>query len=555
MRLGHFSLTTALRGAPAVHGPIPVRTGTSPPAGRPKFERVRRALGDHPTISLAIALALVAALVLRFWTTSDLWLDEALTVNISRLPLGQIPGALRHDGAPPLYYFLLHFWMDVFGQSDLAVRSLSGIFGVMSLPLVWLCGRRLGGRGVAWAATLILAASPFAVRYATETRMYSMVIVLTLLGFLALESAWRRPTVFNLVKVAVVGGLLLLTHYWSLYLVAAVFLLLAWHAIRDTDLERRRRSRRLLVAVAASGIFFLPWLSTFLFQAKHTGTPWSQPAQFSAMVNAVSEFAGGGNSPGRALGLLFFALVGLGLFGAAIDRHKVELDLRTRPRARVLGFVTVATLVLAIVAGYITSSAYSPRYTSVIFAPFVLLVALGTAVFTDRRIRHAIVAACVVFGLAGSVANVTTNRTQAGQITRAIMATGHAGDIVAYCPDQLGPDASRLLGTKFQQVAFPRSNAPQIVNWVDYERVVKAASPVSFARSLVARAGATHAIYLVWAPGYHSYSGECAAITTVLDRLLPPPATPVTLNGAKFYEPSNLWVYRPRAPTGSLALG
>ena len=55
-----------------------------------------------------ITLAIVAGVVFRFWTTSHLWLDEAISVNIARLPLGDLPSALRADGHPPLYYGLLH---------------------------------------------------------------------------------------------------------------------------------------------------------------------------------------------------------------------------------------------------------------------------------------------------------------------------------------------------------------------------------------------------------------------------------------------------------------
>ena len=57
--------------------------------------------------------------------------------------------ALRHDGSPPLYYLLLHFWMDVFGQSDVAVRALSGVLSLATLPLAWFAGRRVArGRRV-----------------------------------------------------------------------------------------------------------------------------------------------------------------------------------------------------------------------------------------------------------------------------------------------------------------------------------------------------------------------------------------------------------------------
>ncbi len=144
-------------------------------------------------VGIAVGLVVAAGLLLRFWTRSGLWLDEALTVNIARLPLHDIPDALKHDGAPPLYYYLLHFWIVLFGQSNDAVRALSGIFAVVTLPVAWLCGRRLGGRAVAWTMLVLLASAPFAVYYATESRMYALVILLTGCGYLALARAVDQP--------------------------------------------------------------------------------------------------------------------------------------------------------------------------------------------------------------------------------------------------------------------------------------------------------------------------------------------------------------------------
>ena len=64
---------------------------------------------DTALVVVTIVMALVGT-VLRFLPRSGLWLDEALSVNISQLPVSEIPDALRHDGHPPLYYFLLHLW-------------------------------------------------------------------------------------------------------------------------------------------------------------------------------------------------------------------------------------------------------------------------------------------------------------------------------------------------------------------------------------------------------------------------------------------------------------
>ena len=87
--------------------------------------------GGAPTWVVAlVALAVAGGVALRFLTRSQLWLDEALSVNIAKVPLGQLPNALRHDGSPPLYYLLLHWWIAVVGAGDVAVRALSAAFAV-----------------------------------------------------------------------------------------------------------------------------------------------------------------------------------------------------------------------------------------------------------------------------------------------------------------------------------------------------------------------------------------------------------------------------------------
>jgi uncharacterized membrane protein len=493
-------------------------------------------------------LVVVVGIVLRFWTRSDLWLDEALTVNVARLPLHRLPTALRHDGAPPFFYVLLHFWTAMFGTSDVAVRALSGAFGVVALPLMWLAGRRVGGpvRGgiTSLAALVLLASSPFAVRYSTEARMYSLVVVLVLLGYLALDRALAATTIRlgPLVAVGLLTALLLYTHYWSLYLLAVVVIVLILRAARSTG-GTRRTTLAALAAMAGGGLLFVPWLPALVFQLRHTGTPWADPASFSAMVNAVSEFAGGRSSTGRALGLTFFALAGFGLLGAAIDGHRIEVDLRTRPWARRVALVTSATLALAITVGLVSRSTFSSRYTSVVYPLFVLLVALGVAVLADRRIRTAVLAGAACFGIVTCTLNVRVNRTQTGQVAAALRTRYQPGDVIGYCPDQLGPATSRLLGAAPTQVTYPRRTPPQFVNWVDYGKVNHTADPAAFARYLDRLAGPHHAVWMVWSPGYRTLGLRCEYVNNALAALRPVASEVVVLNAVKFYEHADLVRY------------
>ena len=518
--------------------------GADDPEGPPFTPTTRSAIG------VGVVLVMVAALVLRFWTRSDLWLDEALTVNIARLPLHEIPSYLRRDGAPPLFYVLLHFWMGLFGTSDVAVRSLSGVFGVVTVPLAWVAGKRLGGAKVAWAAMLLVATSPFATRYDTEARMYSLVVLLTILGFLALDRSLRHPRPGNLIAVGAVTGLLLYTHYWSLYLIGTTMLWLAWQSWRGRR-QWVRGARASLAAAVVGCLTFLPWLPTFLFQSRHTGTPWATPANFSAMVNAVSSFAGGSTNQGRALALMFFALAGLGLFGLATDRRHIDVDIGTRPLGRPLAIAVIGTLGAAIAGGFLTNSAFDARYASVVFIPLILLVAIGILTLRDRRVRSIVLTLVVVAGLAGSVTNITTNRTQAGQVSRAIARYGNPGDIVAYCPDQLGPAVNRLLPPgRYLQTTFPRGTGPTYINWVDYGKAVAAGNPLTFAEHLESLAATSgKQIFLVWAPGYQTFGVECEGIVQTLQ------ADPhyshqvlVGANDISFYQPMSLVRFTPTTP-------
>jgi mannosyltransferase len=497
------------------------------------------------TVLGAVSLAAVAVL-LRFWTRSDMWLDEAQTLAIARLPLTHIPAALRQDGAPPLYYFLLHLWTQAFGTSDLAVRSLSGVLGVGAIPLTWLVGRRAGGTRAAWGGGVLMATSPFAIRYSTENRMYMLAIVLTLLGWLAVARALERPSLVRLGGVALVSAALLLTHYWCLYLVAGAVVMLAVMAARSAPGPGRAARVRTLVAVAAGGVPFLGWVPTFLFQLAHTGTPWSQPADFGDLGFTIPDWAGPGSNLGRVFGYLLLTLAVVGLFGQAVDDRRIELDLHVRPAARPVAFLLAVTLILALGVGQATGAAYSDRYTAVVLAFFLVLVALGLAAITDRRVSAGVLAAVIACGLAGGFPDVFTNRTQAGQAAGYLARHARPGDLVVYCPDQLGPAMDRLLPAgRYTQVPYPRRGNPAIVDWVDYAKVNAASHPAAFARDMVVRAGPQHAIWLLWSPDYNTLEAKCTTLYVYLTTLRRHNGTVFTENVRSFYEHFNLVELRP----------
>jgi mannosyltransferase len=507
-----------------------------------------------------VALGVAASVACYAWTRSDLWLDEALSVEIARLPLADIPAALKLDGAPPLYYFLLHVWISVFGDGDVAVRSMSAVCALGTLPLAWAAGRRLGGDVTARAALLLVASSPFTIRYATEARMYSLVLLLVLGGWLAARRALERPDVGRLAVVAALAGLLVLTHYWALYLLAAtagVLLLAAWSGRRTRaaagadplPLGRDPALRTLAAIVVGPAVALVAWSPVFLYQLGHTGTPWGEPASPAHdLVTTLAAIGGGPRDEHIVLGFLLAGLALLALTGRAVDGAHVELDLRTRPLVRTEIVVAVATGALGLAAGLATGGAYQPRYAAVIVPPFLLAAAAGVTVFLSPRVRTGVVATFVVLGIVvGGGYNLVTDRTQGGAVARVITDLGAPGDVVAYCPDQLGPATHRVLGPGFVEVAYPGGPGAdpgvERIDWVDYDDRIAAADPAAFAAELLALAGPDHVVWVVWQPTYRLFEGRCETVLSTLAQSRPDELQLVV--GSDVYEPMQLSRFGP----------
>lgn len=514
--------------------------GAAGPAARPV----------PPEIVIVTAVAVLAGLVLRFVVRSHLWLDEALSVNIASLPLDQLPEALRHDGHPPLYYALLHVWMQLFGSGDAAVRALSGVFAVAALPFAFLAGRRRGGPLLGALTLGLFALSPFVLRYATETRMYSLIILLVLLGYLLVDDvvARGRDSWWRIVALAVVAATLLYTHYWAMWLLAAVGALLIVIARRAPAPETRRGARRAIGAIVVGGVAFLPWLPVLWFQSRHTGTPWASPVRPTSLIaNTLTDFGGGAFKDAQFVGGVLLVLMLLGLFGRALDTRRIELDLRTMPQFRAEAAVIGLTIGIGLVVSYATWSTFVTRYAATFLVFTIVLAAAGINLFTSRPVRAAVfVVTLGLFGL-GCVYNLHTDRTQTAQVATEIVARSHPGDLVVYCPDQLGPSTMRLLPDGLENVAYPTFASPERIDWVDYV-ARNSVDPAAYARQVLDHAGPGHGVFLVWSGGYKTHEGTCESFLSSMAETRPP-QTLVSEDGDTYYEHANLTYFPPASPT------
>lgn len=209
----------------------------------------------RPILQRKIILVLILAFVIRLIgiASRPIWYDEAFSVLFSEKGLAaMLYGTLAPSGAgsadihPLGYYTLLWLWMKVFGQTLLAVRSLSALAGLGVILLVYILGRDLFDENTALLAALFAAILPFQVHYAQEVRMYVFLALWLMLATVAfLRKQW--------ILFAVSAALAQYTHN-----LAAIYLIpLAFTPIFQ---KNWKTLRALTLSGFAAILLYIPWL-------------------------------------------------------------------------------------------------------------------------------------------------------------------------------------------------------------------------------------------------------------------------------------------------------
>ncbi len=142
-----------------------------------------------PILLVGLSLRLISL-------NQSLWLDEAISLTFSqKFSLwGMITQYSIADFHPPGYFAVIWVWTRVFGISEISARLPSVIFGVLTIFLVYLIGKKLVSKEVGLISAVLLAINPLHIYYSQEARMYSLAafaVSLNMLLFLKLVKSER----------------------------------------------------------------------------------------------------------------------------------------------------------------------------------------------------------------------------------------------------------------------------------------------------------------------------------------------------------------------------
>lgn len=225
----------------------------------------------------AFAPLLWVALLLAFAPyqslNRDLWTDEAFTVSYTAYPsLGMVIDDVRkNEETPPAYFTLSWLWSRVAGQSEVAQRLLSLLFGALAVAmLAGMAQRYLAPAEARMAGFLLAVLTPVGI-YVVTARSYAFMLLMAVICIAAFEWLYRRPTYIPaLIAYSLAMGVFCLTSYFAAAFVVAHNLIWLFSLLRRR-VGWRRRLVGWSVAQVAIVLIVLPWLPALAYQFKAAG--------------------------------------------------------------------------------------------------------------------------------------------------------------------------------------------------------------------------------------------------------------------------------------------
>jgi mannosyltransferase len=340
---------------------------TSPPTL--KVSKNPRTPATHSRLTLAswicVAITIVAAM-LRFFNLGkeSIWLDEGFSIWLAHFDWRSLWRIVSNSEANmAFYYLLLHLWVG-FGESEVLVRSLSAVAGVLTIPVYFELCRRMFNTHVALIASLLLATNTFHTFYSQEARAYSLVVLLTTLSCLFFIRALDCRTRWDWVWYVLTATLASYSHFFAWLVIGAQWISL---------LALGRHSvpwRRFGASAVAIGILCAP-LFEYILKDKDGHLDWISRPVFFDLYIMLGDFAG---FRFRMLVFVFSVACLVALFFAIIEWKSLKSDERWHFVLLVCWFVIPVILTFGVSQW---KPLFADRFLIVCLPAFLMLVSVG----------------------------------------------------------------------------------------------------------------------------------------------------------------------------------
>lgn len=231
-------------------------------------------------------------------------LDEPFSIFHAQMDLSQLNRLFEHENNPPLHFWLLHFWIKLFGIDPWAVRSLSLFFSVLTIPILLQIGKKIRNTNTGLVLVALFVFSNFHHSFGLEARAYPLFNFLFAVSLLLLIQTQLNNLWKNALLLGVCTSLLFYTHYMAIVVVPVILFVFF---IREIQVDVKRAIGASTVFLVVFAISSYPVLKPFIARFQHVseGGTWVPKPQWTELYGFVNKFM---NGPGFLISIFVLSL-------------------------------------------------------------------------------------------------------------------------------------------------------------------------------------------------------------------------------------------------------
>lgn len=311
-------------------------------------------------------LLVVITIVLRllFVGKTDLGFDEGFSLFVSLKKQTDIVNLLCTGDNPPLWEIMLHFWVGIFGISEIAIRCLSLIFNALTIIPIYLIGEKHIGRHAGAAASLFFAFSSFSIFLSHDSRVYSLI------GFFAAWSAYlfinciHNQKKSNFIWLTFVNILLMYGHYLSIWMIVMEFAVFIFNGN-----IRKKIRKGYWIHILALAALFSPMIPTLLRRFLDSGVNGTWIPKASGIEDVYSFICCMSNAPVTAVIAIIILAVAFAFFIYMVINKKANFSNTT-----IISLFWIVPMSVSFALSFITGF-FLDRYFYFLFPFFYLSIA------------------------------------------------------------------------------------------------------------------------------------------------------------------------------------
>ena len=370
--------------------------------------KIKNRISDYGYWPLLAILLIGYFLRVYDLSNESIWLDEAFSIVRAKLNLSQI--FFRPETNPPLYYSILHVWINLFGDSEFSVRFPSVLFGSLSIFMVYKVGNEIFDKDVGILSSLLLGLSVFHIRYSQEARTYSLAVLLTLLSMYFFIKILREKSYKFFFGYILSSTLLIYSHIYGLFIIISQNIYIIALFILSKEIYGFNLKRWILIQILLI-ILFIPWVNIFItqtFNVLQVGF-WTPLPSLSSIEASFKTYSGSST-------LLFWLFMILSPFSVikyekisgdfswknffrSMELYRWKISLLNTDKIFLLLLWLLTPIILPFTISRLSTPIYHTKYTIVASLAFYLLVSKGISNIPYRCIKIIVVIVIIAFSM------------------------------------------------------------------------------------------------------------------------------------------------------------